>query len=168
MKMQMIKKKAVKKKAKEKRNTQQEKNHEVENVMFFHAFNVQQSISPQKKHCLIFYPNCLLHVKFIIFSHFMQKFSDAKFSAAVILPSFKMEPQTIHYGEHALRKHHCNINPFKITTQVPYILQSPAATPDIPKPISLCTYICNNISSGFLHLNKLESQTPILLTWRIW
>jgi hypothetical protein len=31
----MIKKKAVKKKAKEKRNTQQEKNHEVENVMFF-------------------------------------------------------------------------------------------------------------------------------------
>jgi hypothetical protein len=79
-----------------------------------------------------------------------------------------MEPQTIHYGEHALRKHTCNVNPFEITTQVPYILQSPAAAPDMPKSISLCTYICENISSGFLHLNNLEAQTLILLTWRIW
>jgi len=112
--------------------------------------------SPHKKHCLIFYPNCLLHVKFIIFSHFLWKFSDAKFSVAVILQSLKMEPQTIHYGEYVLRKHTCNVNPFKITTLVPYVLQTPADTPNIPKPILLCTYICDIISSGFLNLNKLE------------
>jgi len=67
-----------------------------------------------------------------------------------------MEPQSIHYGEYVLRKHTCNVNPFKITTLFPYVLQSPADTPNIPKHISLCTYICDIISSGFLNLNKLE------------
>ena len=140
--------------------------------------------TPHKKHCLIFYPNCLLRVKFIIFSHFMWKFSDARFSAAVILRSFKNGATDHTLWKYVLRKHTRSINPFRITDARPICLAVTCRHTKYSQTyltvhmytwhyflqVSLIWISLNNITSNFKALLSqavLQYQTCILCSYTV-